>query len=605
MNFKGMNQEIRQCQNCEQDFTVEPDDFLFYEKIQVLAPTWCPMCRMQRRFVWRNERYLYRRPDSRTGEMIFSAIPAESPLKIYELNYWISDAFDPFQYGRDIDWGKPFLLQVHELMKEVPWPSRAVLGLVDSDYAMNADYLKNCYLVMASSYSENCAYSVWIRHSSDSLDLYNAAKAALCYNSSFLQDSYRTFFSLRVESSQNVVFCRDCIGCAYCFGCANLRNKSYCIFNKQHSKEDYAKEVQKFDLGSYDNLQRIRGEVFRFWNSQPVRFVTSRHNHNVSGEYIYHSKNVKDSYNVQEAEDSRYIQNILFGPAKDLYDYTNWGGRAEFVYESLMCGEGVSQCVGSFLCWPDNHDIYYCMNCRNTAYCFGCVGVKKKQYCILNKQYSSEEYAFTFSRLVKHMKDMPYKDWRGRTYSFGDFFPLEFSPIPYNESLAQEYFPFTDNEARDARVFWREPEKRDYTSALQTDDLPIHIRDTQDSIIKEVIRCAHGGSCGHNCTYVFRITPRELEFYRNMNVALPRLCFHCRHAERIRMMSGLELYARTCDCAGTGSRSGSKKLGLETYRNITKHFHGDAPCSNAFETSYSSDGTDIVYCEECYRTEVT
>ena len=43
-----MNSEIRQCQNCKQDFTIEPDDFGFYEKIKVPPPTFCPLCRAQR-----------------------------------------------------------------------------------------------------------------------------------------------------------------------------------------------------------------------------------------------------------------------------------------------------------------------------------------------------------------------------------------------------------------------------------------------------------------------------------------------------------------------------------------------------------------------------
>ncbi|MDI6602738.1 MAG: hypothetical protein QME57_01280 [Patescibacteria group bacterium] len=41
-----MNQEIKQCQNCKKEFVIEPEDFLFYEKIKVPPPTWCPECRM-------------------------------------------------------------------------------------------------------------------------------------------------------------------------------------------------------------------------------------------------------------------------------------------------------------------------------------------------------------------------------------------------------------------------------------------------------------------------------------------------------------------------------------------------------------------------------
>ena len=56
-----MQSETKQCQNCKNDFTIEPDDFGFYEKMQVPAPTFCPDCRAQRRFAFRNERNFYKR----------------------------------------------------------------------------------------------------------------------------------------------------------------------------------------------------------------------------------------------------------------------------------------------------------------------------------------------------------------------------------------------------------------------------------------------------------------------------------------------------------------------------------------------------------------
>ena len=56
-----MNQETKQCQNCKQEFTIEPDDFAFYEKMGVPAPVLCPSCRFQRRCLFRNEMTLYNR----------------------------------------------------------------------------------------------------------------------------------------------------------------------------------------------------------------------------------------------------------------------------------------------------------------------------------------------------------------------------------------------------------------------------------------------------------------------------------------------------------------------------------------------------------------
>ncbi|MBI4253199.1 hypothetical protein HY623_03435 [Candidatus Uhrbacteria bacterium] len=39
-----MNSEQRICQNCKQSFIIESEDFMFYEKMKVPPPTWCPEC---------------------------------------------------------------------------------------------------------------------------------------------------------------------------------------------------------------------------------------------------------------------------------------------------------------------------------------------------------------------------------------------------------------------------------------------------------------------------------------------------------------------------------------------------------------------------------
>ena len=49
-----MEAQTKSCQNCKKDFTIETEDFNFYEKMKVPPPTWCPECRMIRRFSFQN-----------------------------------------------------------------------------------------------------------------------------------------------------------------------------------------------------------------------------------------------------------------------------------------------------------------------------------------------------------------------------------------------------------------------------------------------------------------------------------------------------------------------------------------------------------------------
>src|SRR3989344_4383962 len=93
--------ENKICQNCKGNFTIEPDDFSFYEKIKVPPPTFCPECRSVRRMASTNERVLYKRKCDFTGEEIFSMYPQNASFPVYGTAKWYSDEWDPYQYGMD------------------------------------------------------------------------------------------------------------------------------------------------------------------------------------------------------------------------------------------------------------------------------------------------------------------------------------------------------------------------------------------------------------------------------------------------------------------------------------------------------------------------
>ena len=136
--------ETKNCQNCKNDFTVEVEDFSFYEKMQVPAPTFCSLCRAQRRLAFRNQRNLYKRKSDYDGKEIFSMYASDSPVKIYERDVWLSDVWDPMDYGREIDWSRPFLAQIYDLMLTVPFKANNVIRGVGSEYSNNASDPKNC-----------------------------------------------------------------------------------------------------------------------------------------------------------------------------------------------------------------------------------------------------------------------------------------------------------------------------------------------------------------------------------------------------------------------------------------------------------------------------
>ena len=591
-----MNEETRTCQNCKGSFTIDASDFLFYEKMKVPPPTWCPECRVKRRLQWRNERTLWKKEASNSGKMVVSMIPP-GPHKIYEYDYWISDSWDAREYGKEIDFSRSFLEQVGELAKEVPWCDLLNVGNVDSQYCHDTLELKNGYLSFDSGYGEYLYYVTGTHHSHNCFDLTSCTYCERSAESFNCHNSYNAFYSSGCRNCNEVYFSKDCIGCSNCFGCIGLRNKSYYIFNKPYSKEEYFEELKKYDLGSSSRLQEIKKQVKEFWLKHPVKFMHGTNNVNVKGDFIDHSKNVKDSFWVAGAEDCRFMLSCSWPTSKDAYDVCVIGDGAELMYETMGCGVQSSQVKFSTMIWPACHRIQYSIHCANISDCFGCAGLRSKQYCILNKQYTKGEYEKLIPKIVEHMKTVPYKDSRGRIYPYGEFLPPELSPFSYNESIAREYFPLTKKEVVEQGFLWRDPEEKNYSITLKNSDIPDNINDVDDSILKESIECAHKEQCNEQCSTGFKIIHQELSFYRENNIALPHLCPNCRHGERLKERNLFKFYKLKCQCVGKNSDN-------EVYANQTIHFHNFSHCPNEFETSYAPDRQEIVYCESCYQSEV-
>src|SRR3989339_1270439 len=487
-----MESQIKICQNCKKDFVIEPDDFAFYEKMKVPPPTWCPECRMQRRFTWRNEWKLMRKKDVH-GKEIFSNYHEDSPVKIMETAEWYSDSWDPMEYGRDYDFSRPFLEQFKELFYQVPLMSRLLINPVRSDFSSNITEPKDCYLSFAASYLENSAYSIWGAKSKDIFDCYIFNESELCYDSVNINKCYRTFYSIDCEDCSEIIFCKNCIGCNNCFGCVNLKNKSYYIFNEPYTKEEYARKIKEFGVTSKNNVEELRKKSAKFWIKFPNKYIHGRHNADVSGDYIYNSKNAKNCWRIIGGENVKYCQNFTIEPAKDSYDHSNFGQETELVYESLIGGAGAYNVAFSVYCYPSNSNLRYCIFCQNSSNLFGCISLRNKHYCIFNKQYTKEEYEALVPKIIEHMNEMPYVDPKGNSYCYGEFFPPMMSLYAYNHSPAQEHFPMIKIQAEAIQCFWIDSEDRGYQITKKSSELPDSINDVDDIITKEIILCEEWG----------------------------------------------------------------------------------------------------------------
>ncbi len=565
------------CQNCKCDFIIESEDFNFYEKIKVPPPTWCPECRMIRRMSFRDYRVLYKRKSDKTGKIIFSIFPQESPFKVWERDIWWSDELNALDYGKNVDFNKNFFIQLKELFFDVPSSGQTCWNMVNSEYCTGANSLKNCYLVFVSTFSEDSMYCAEINRTKNSIDVTRIESSELCYQSFALIKCYQAFFSSHCENCMDIWFSRNLVGCNYCFGCTNLRNKQYCVFNKQYTKENYIKYVDDLDLSSYKSMKAVKEKAEKVVEKSIRKFMEGRYNSNVSGEYINNSKNTFNSYYVIQGEDSKYVQSFFTPGFKDCYDCTMWGQNSELCYECSSVGENCYNNKFNYRCSRGSHDCEYSYSCYGSSNIFGCSGLINKQYCILNKQYTKEEYSRLREKVIKHMNDVPYLDKKGTMYTYGEFFPLELSPFSYNESMAQDYFPLEKKQAVNLGFRWKDKEERNYKIDIKNENIPDSNKDITEDILNKAIECENKNKNVEYCTEAFKIIKSELQFYKKFNLPLPRLCPNCRHFDRLKMRNSLKLWNRKCMKEG---------------------------CQNEFETSYAPECPEIVYCERCYQQEV-
>jgi hypothetical protein len=208
------------------------------------------------------------------------------------------------------------------------------------------------------------------------------------------------------------------------------------------------------------------------------------------------------------------------------------------------------------------NDLFYSDSCNSSHDCFGCVGLHHKEYCILNKQYSKEEYEKTKAKIIDHMK---------KSGEWGQFFPPSCIPYAYNETVAQDYFPLTKEQILKQGWRWKEGEESNVsgvTRKIPAEKLPDNIRDIPDDILNWAMQCSESGK-------LFKIQPAELAFYRRSSLPVPRLHPDIRHEKRMALRNPRKLWKRNCD-----------------------------KCKKEIQTTYSPERPERVYCEACYLREV-
>jgi len=567
--------EKRICQNCKNDFIIEPEDFLFYEKIKVPPPTFCPQCRQQRRMTWRNERSLYKRTCDLCQKNIISMYRKDATFPVYCTKCWYSDKWDATSYSLEYDFSKPFFAQFKELSLIVPRMGIFQRNVINSDYSNMVGESKNVYLSISVVLgSENVFYSWAIDKSFNIFDSYNLKESDSCYENIECEKNYNCQYLSLSKSCIDSHFLVDCVNCSNCVLSSNLRNKEFYIQNKQYSKEHYFEEIKKLNLGSRKVQELLISEFDVICKKTIYRYANILKSVNSTGNNLLNTKNCFNCFDVYNSENVKYGYRTFL--QKDCMDI-DYGGKGELMYEYNTGSLNDYNVKFSYSAFDTVQNAEYVESCIFSSNLLGCINIKNKENVILNKVYKKEEFESLREKIIKHMNDMPYIDKKDRVYKYGEFFPTEISSFAYNETLAQDFFPLTQEQVIKKGYQWYEPETKNYNITIKGTDIPDNIKDVDDKILSKVLGCIHEGKCEHKCITAFRLTEDEFNFYKKYNIPIPTKCSNCRYYERFSKILPLKLWHRKCMKEG---------------------------CNNEFETSYAPDRPEIVYCEKCYQGEV-
>ncbi len=546
------------CKQCKVSFSHSSEDQRFYQLFNVPAPQTCPQCRMHRRWLERNSKTLYYRKCDATGEQIISQYPSETPFPVYQTKAWWSDDWDAIDFGQDYDFTRPFFEQFMELQRKVPRVSLWIIPtLENSDFTNCTGYLKNCYLIMESDYDEDCYYSNLLKHCKNVCDSSICYECELCYECIDCVKCYNLKFSQDCKSVQDSWFMNNCHNCRDCIGCINQQHKQYMILNQQYSEAEYKKIKAGLRLDSRTGLALVQRQAQELFLTQPHKALQGESKENSLGDHLFNAKDAYYCFDCKDIQDSRYCAKVSL-QVKSCMDYCSWGDKAELVYQCSSSGDNAYNIKFCTTCTTNIRDLEYCDLCTQSQDLFGCVGLKKKQYCILNKQYSKEEYIVLKGLIIEHMK---------KNGEYGEFFPTANSPFCHNETLAQDFFPLTKDEALAQGFKWRDENPNNGYQGPSI-VIPDTIAEIPEDITKQVLSCTE-------CHKNYRLIAQEIKFYETLNIPAPAICFNCRHKRRITARNPFQIWERNC-----------------------------TNCQQLIPTTYNPERKEKVVCEECYMKAV-
>jgi len=442
------------------------------------------------------------------------------------------------KFGQDFDYSISFFENLQRLMRNVSWPSRiSYMNNENCDYADMICGIKNVYLSSNVTFgSENVCYSFSIKNNSrnifNSVSVWNYCDNI--YMSAWVTNSYNIFYSDYINNCSDTWFSSNMVWCRECLFCNDLDNMSYCIYNKQYSPNEFAVEKQKI-LSQKKNFMEYYQKLNKVWKN-----INSS---NCKWWVIIQSENIQEWYFVNQIKNGKNLIMVWWKDAcEEMYncfqcaskkENYNYGAMASWWWDHLVTNYSVE--------WSY---MYYNCLMEWCSYCLGCVWLKNKQFCILNKEYTKED-RFELANQIFEKMDAEWTLWA--------FFPASMNPFYFNDTAAyliddsftkeevtKEWYLWRDEEIKVDGPEWAEivlsrhpewsegSERTSLDSSMPQND-KARIKTLNDfqwfdsnwdwkidrEILKKVIKDEKGN--------YYRIVPMELDFLQKYGLPLPEI----------------------------------------------------------------------------------
>ncbi len=279
-----------------------------------------------------------------------------------------------------------FFSELQRLILAQPKRPLVIVNCEECNFCNEVYNSKNLFYCFDTYQSSDCMFIFDSVYSASCYDCDYAVESELCYES---VDPFKCFNSEYLEYCGNVrdsSYCYDCGNCSDVFGCVKLNNKSFCIFNRQLSEEEYRREIGRFKALPAQKVLEIVEELKKKF---PLTQTVGLNNVNTDyGNYIHFDKDCYLCFDAAHDEDCAYLYDSFH--SKNSMDLTYTAQETELAYQAVDSTRlfNCSYVVHGVSCV----DSLYLFNCTNVKNSIGCVGLKNKEYCILNRQFSAEDY---------------------------------------------------------------------------------------------------------------------------------------------------------------------------------------------------------------------